>query len=283
MRFRLADGIAACRTCTPGLATRTESGNVLGSHEGGALSIRQRVALVTGGSRGIGKGIAMSLGRAGARVALSYRSNKAAAQNTLRQLQATGCECFAVEADATDAAQSESLVNSVTEKFGRLDVLINNVGIFNWGTVAETTLEEWRRVLDSNLLSVFYTSKAALPSMRRQRWGRIINLGAVGAERAFGQATISAYTAAKAAVVAFSRSLALEEAKNGITVNVVNPPNIDDKELSVEEARRMRDARFPVGRPPSADDIAETVKFLASDAADYVTGQVLSISGGWMM
>ncbi|HLW81530.1 MAG TPA: SDR family oxidoreductase [Candidatus Acidoferrales bacterium] len=247
------------------------------------MSLRQRVALVTGGSRGIGKGIAMSMARDGARIALSYRANKAAAQNTLRQLQAIGCECFAVEADATDAGQSEKLVASVAERFGRLDVLVNNVGNFNWGTVAETTIEEWRRVLDSNLLSVFYTSKAALAVMRRQRWGRIVNLGAVGAERAFGQATISAYAAAKAAVVAFSRSLALEEAKNGITVNVVNPPNIDDKELSLEEARRMRDARFPVGRPPSADDVAEAVKFLASDAADYITGQVLSISGGWMM
>lgn len=247
------------------------------------MTLRQRVALVSGGSRGIGKGIAMNLGREGARVAISYRTNKAAAQNTLRQLQAIGCECFAVEADATDAAQTEKLVSSVTERFGRVDVLVNNVGIFNWGTVAETTVEEWRRVLDSNLLSVFLTSKAALPVMRRQRWGRIINLGAVGAERGFGQATISAYAAAKAAVVAFSRSLALEEAKSGITVNVVNPPNIDDKELSLDEARRMRDARFPVGRPPSADDVAEAVKFLASEAADYITGQVLSVSGGWMM
>ncbi len=247
------------------------------------LTLRQRVALVTGGSRGIGKGIAMSLGREGARVAISYRSNKAAAQNTLRQLQALGCECFAVEADATDAPQCEKLVSSVSDRFGRLDVLVNNVGIFNWGTIAETTLEEWRRVLDSNLLSVFFSCKAAIPLMRRQRWGRIINLGAVGADRAFGQATISAYTAAKAGVVAFSRSLALEEAKSGITVNVVNPANIDDKELSLEEARRMRDARFPVGRPPSADDVAEAVKFLVSDSADYITGQVLSISGGWML
>ena len=247
------------------------------------MELGKRVALVTGGSRGIGKGIALGLGRAGARVALSYRSNKAAAQNTLRQLQSVGCECFAVEADATNPERSESLVRSVLERFQRLDVLVNNVGIFNWGTVTDSTLEEWKRVLDSNLMSVFYTSKAVLPAMRRQHWGRIINLGAVGAERAFGQATISAYTAAKAGVVAFSRSLALEEAKSGITVNVVNPPNIDDKELSLEEARRMHDARFPVGRPPSAEDIAAVVKFLASDSADYVTGQVISVSGGWMM
>lgn len=246
-------------------------------------ALTQRVGLITGGSRGIGKGIAFELGREGVRIAISYRSNKAAAQNTLRQLQAAGCECFAVEADATDFARSESLVRSVLDHYGRLDILVNNVGIFNWGTVAETTLEEWKRVLDSNLLSVFYSCRAALPAMRRQRWGRIINLGAVGAERAFGQATISAYTAAKAAVVAFSRSLALEEAKNGITVNVVNPPNIDDKELTLEEARRMRDARFPVGRPPSAEDVGAAVKFLASESADYITGQVLSVSGGWML
>jgi len=247
------------------------------------VSLRQRVALVTGGSRGIGKGIALGLGREGARVAISYRSNKAAAQNALRQLQAMGCDCFAVEADVTDPARAESLVQSVLEHYGRLDVLVNNVGIFSWGTVAETTIEEWKRVLDSNLLSVFYMSKAALPAMRRQRWGRIINLGAVGAERAFGQATISAYAAAKAGVVAFSRSLAVEEAKNGVTVNVVNPPNIDDKELSLEEARRMHDARFPVGRPPSADDIASPVVFLADESADYITGQTLSVSGGWML
>ena len=247
------------------------------------MSLRQRVALVTGGSRGIGKGIALGLGREGARVAISYRSNKAAAQNALRQLQAMGCDCFAVEADVTDPARAESLVQSVLEHYGRLDVLVNNVGIFSWGTVAETTIEEWKRVLDSNLLSVFYMSKAALPAMRRQRWGRIINLGAVGAERAFGQATISAYAAAKAGVVAFSRSLAVEEAKNGVTVNVVNPPNIDDKELSLEEARRMHDARFPVGRPPSADDIASAVVFLADESADYITGQTLSVSGGWML
>lgn len=247
------------------------------------MSLRQRVALVTGGSRGIGKGIALGLGRAGARVAISYRANKAAAQNALRQLQSLGCDCFAVEADVTDPARVESLVQSVLEHYGGLDVLVNNVGIFNWGIVAETTIEEWKRVLDSNLLSVFYMSKAALPAMRRQRWGRIVNLGAVGAERAFGQATISAYAAAKAGMVAFSRSLAVEEAKNGITVNVVNPPNIDDKELSLEEARRMHDARFPVGRPPSADDIASAVAFLADESADYITGQTLSVSGGWML
>jgi len=110
-----------------------------------------------------------------------------------------------------------------------------------------------------------------------------VNLGAVGAERAFGQAKISAYAAAKAAVVALSRSLALEEAKNGITVNVVNPSSIDEKELTLTEARRIRDARFPIGRPPTVEDVAAAVAFFVSDEAEYVTGQVVNVSGGWML
>jgi 3-oxoacyl-[acyl-carrier protein] reductase len=247
------------------------------------LTLRQRVALVTGGTRGIGKGIAVAFARDGARVVIAYRSNKGAAQNTLRQLQMAGAECFAVESDVTDPQKVSYLINVVVERFGRLDILVNNVGEFRWKLVADSTLEEWKEILSSNLLSVLYASKAVLPVMRRQRWGRIINLGAVGAERAFGQATISAYAAAKAAVVAFSRSLAIEEAKNGITVNVVNPSNIDEKELSLAEARRMRDARFPIGRPPTAEDVAAAVKFFAAEEADYVTGQVINVSGGWLL
>jgi len=247
------------------------------------LSLRQKVALVTGGTRGIGKGIAAALGREGARLAIAYRSNKAAAQNTLRELQASGAEGFAIETDVTEPSKAGFLVETVAERYGRLDILVNNVGEFRWRLLAESSLEEWQEILNSNLLSVLYVSKAALPTMRRQRWGRIINLGAVGAERAFGQAKISAYAAAKAAVVAFSRSLAIEEAKHGITVNVVNPSNLDERELTLDEARRIRDARFPVGRPPTAEDVAAAVKFFASEEADYVTGQVLNVSGGWML
>ncbi|MFZ0636189.1 MAG: SDR family oxidoreductase [Candidatus Acidiferrales bacterium] len=247
------------------------------------MPLRQRTALITGGSRGIGKGVALGLAQAGVRVAISYRSNKAAAQNTLRQLQSLGAECFAVEADVTDSSKVQFLVDSVVERFGRLEILVNNVGMFNWKPVIETTHAEWYQVLSSNLLSAFYMSKAVLSVMRRQHWGRIINMGAVGAERAFGQATISAYAAAKAAVVAFSRSLAVEEARHGITVNVINPSNVDEKELTLDEARKIRDTRSPIGRPPSAEDVSAAVKFFASDEADYITGQVLSVSGGWML
>jgi 3-oxoacyl-[acyl-carrier protein] reductase len=250
---------------------------------GKKMTLRNRVALVTGGSRGIGRGIAARLARDGARIAIAYRSNKAAAQQTLRQLQANGAECVAVETDISDPARAEQLVKTVVERFGRVDVVVNNVGDFRWGSVAETTLEDWNGIFSSNLLTALYMCRAALPHMRKGRWGRIINLGAVGAERAFGQAKISAYAAAKAAVVALSRSLALEEAKNGITVNVVNPSSIDENELTLDEARRIRDARFPIGRPPTVEDVAATVAFFASEEAEYVTGQVVNVSGGWML
>jgi 3-oxoacyl-[acyl-carrier protein] reductase len=247
------------------------------------MSLRNRVALVTGGSRGIGRGIAVRLAKDGARVAIAYRTNKPAAQQTLLQLQASGADCVAVETDITDAARAEQLVRTVADRFGRIDLVVNNVGDFRWGTLAESSLEDWQSIFSSNLMTVLYMCRAVLPYMRRGRWGRVINLGAVGAERAFGQAKISAYAAAKAAVVALSRSLALEEAKNGITVNVVNPSSIDEKELTREEARRIRDARFPIGRPPTVEDVAAAVAFFASEEAEYVTGQVVNVSGGWML
>ena len=247
------------------------------------MALQNRVALVTGASRGIGKEIALTLGRAGVRMAISYRTNKLRAQKVVDALRAIRVEAWMSETDVTDPARLKELIESVVRRFGRLDILVNNVGDFEWKPVIESSIEEWHAILASNLYSAFYGSKFALPTMRRQRWGRIINLGAVGAERAFGQAKISAYSAAKAGLVAFSRSLALEEARYGITVNVVNPPIIDDKELSREEAERISDARFPVGRPATAQDVAEAVKFFASPEAAFLTGQVLNVSGGWML
>ena len=247
------------------------------------MVLRNRVALVTGATRGIGKEIALAMGRAGMRVAVAFRTNKLGAHRVLADLRAAGTEGLALATDVTDPARVKELMEAVAKHFGRLDVLVNNVGDFEWKPVVESTVEEWSAIITSNLHSVFYTTKFVLPIMRRQHWGRIINLGAVGAERAFGQAKISAYSAAKAGIVAFTRSVALEEARNGITANVVNPPVIDEKELSLEEAQRLTDARFPVGRPATGRDISEAVKFFASEEAAFITGQVLNVSGGWML
>lgn len=247
------------------------------------MSLRNRVALVTGASRGIGKEIALTLGRAGVRVAISYRTNKMGAQKVADELRNMAGEGAVFPTDVTDPTRVSELVEAIVRRFGGLDILVNNVGVFEWKPLVESTLEEWHSILASNLYSVLYTTKFSVPIMRQRRWGRIINLGAVGAERAFGQAKISAYSAAKAGLVAFSRSVALEEARHGITVNVVNPPVIDEKALSLEEAEKLIDARFPVGRPATGRDIAEAVKFFASDEAAFITGQVLNVSGGWML
>lgn len=247
------------------------------------MSLRNRVALVTGGSRGIGRGIALRLAKDGARIAIAYRTNKAAAHTALRDLQAAGADCVAVETDISEPGRAEQLVKAVADRYGRVDVLVNNVGDFRWGTLAESSASEWQGIFDSNVMTVFHMCRAVIPQMHKGRWGRIINLGAVGAERAFGQAKISAYASAKAAVVAMSRSLALEEAKNGITVNVVNPSSIDEKDLTLEEARKLKDARYPIGRPPTVEDVAASVAFFASEEAEYVTGQVVNVSGGWML
>ncbi|HTS70501.1 MAG TPA: SDR family oxidoreductase [Terriglobia bacterium] len=247
------------------------------------MALRNRVALVTGASRGIGKEIALVLGRAGLRVVVAFRTNKMGAQKVLADLRALGSEGLALATDVTDPARVKELIDTISRQLGRLDVLVNNVGDFEWKPVVESTVEGWSSIIASNLFSVFYTTKFALPIMRRQHWGRVVNLGAVGAERAFGQAKISAYSAAKAGIVAFTRSVALEEARNGITANVVNPPVIDEKELSLEEAERLTDVRFPVGRPATGRDIAEAVKFFASEEAAFITGQVLNVSGGWML
>lgn len=247
------------------------------------MSLENRVVLVTGASRGIGKGIALALAAAGARIILAYRANRSAAQSAMKQIQARGADVLAVQADVTVPEKAQALVEAGIERFGRIDALINNVGEFGWKPVAETTVEEWKSLIASNLFSVFYMCRQVLPYMRRQRWGRIVNMGSVGADRAFGQGKLSAYSAAKAAVVAFTRSLAIEEARHGITVNVVSPSIMDDKEMTVAEAQRVRDPRFPIGRPATIEDIAAAVRFFVSEESSYITGQVLTVSGGWML
>ena len=160
--------------------------------EAAAVSFQNRVALVTGAAHGIGREIALVLGRAGVRVAVSYRTNKLGAQKVLNELKtarglAAGPPDLAVATDVTDWRRAKELLDAVVRHFGRLDILVNNVGDFEWKAVIDSTIAEWHSVLASNLFSVFYTSKYALPTMRAQRWGRIINIGSVGAERPLGR------------------------------------------------------------------------------------------------
>src|SRR5262245_50377220 len=250
-------------------------------------AIRGKVVLVTGSGRGLGAELVKAAARRRARVVVNCRSDERAAESVALEVTRSGGEALVCRADVADYEQARGLVDETLKAFGRLDVLVNAVGAFSWKPVADMPPPEWRQLVGSNLDSVYHMCRLALPHMRRNHWGRIVNLGAVGAERALGQPQVSAYSAAKAAVIAFSRSLALEEARCGITVNAVSPgPLMDDcprPHFPHNHASANLGDRVPVGRVGSPDDVVRAVFFFVSPAADFLTGQVLGVSGGWQL
>ncbi len=238
-----------------------------------------RVALVTGSARGLGRGIAMSLAAHGALLIVNYRDHPGAAEVTVKRIATAGGQSWPLQADVTDFGQVNTLMDGIVDRFGRLDILVNNVGTFLWRDVVDQTEAEWHRIIQSNLSSVFFCTRAVLPIMRRQRYGRIINLAITGGQHCDPAPHMAAYAAAKAGVIAFSRSVALEEAPNGITVNVVCPGIVRDTELSLAQAMNHHDASVPVGRPGTWEDVARAVLFFATEEASFVT--VLEVNGGW--
>ncbi len=253
---------------------------------GEAEVLKGKVVLVTGSGCGLGAALVRAAAERRARVVVNCRAEQTRAEAlALDVCKGTGAEAFVHRADVTDHDQARGLVDEAVNAFGRIDVLVNTVGAFSWKPVAEMDVTEWRSVMASNLDSVYHMCRLVLPHMRKNHWGRIINLGAVGAERTVGQPKVSAYSAAKAAVIAFSKALALEEARCGITVNVVSPGVLSDDGVQglavLDGSTPNLGDRIPVGRVGSPDDVVRAVLFFASPAADFLTGQVLSIAGGW--
>ena len=242
-----------------------------------------RAALVTGGSRRIGKAIALALAKAGADVAISYRSHRADARKVAKAIERMDRRSIAVRADLTRSSDCRRLVETAAASLGQLDILVNNVGEWVVKPVETMDLATWHRILDSNRTSTFLCSKYAARHMRRNAWGRIVNLGAAGAYRAHGSADMSASYAAKAGIVAFTKSLAREVGRHGITVNVVSPGIIEDLDLRPSAARRRKDSQTAVGRSGTGADVASAVLFLVSDEAQFVTGDVIGVTGGWLL
>jgi 3-oxoacyl-[acyl-carrier protein] reductase len=244
--------------------------------------LRGRVFLVTGSGRGLGAALARAAGAEKARVVINCRSDVKSAEGVAAELQKAGGEALAVRADVSAFAEARSLVEQTLAKWGRIDVLVNTVGGFNWNPLVEVTPVEWRRILGTNLDSVFNMCHLVVPHMRERRFGRIVNFAAVGAAATQGESQMSAYSAAKAGVVALSRALALEEARCGITVNVVSPGLLKDEsgKRGAAAADAMLGERVPVGHPGRAADVVRAVLFFASPAADFVTGQVVEVAGG---
>jgi len=245
--------------------------------------VADKVVLVTGSGRGLGASLARAAGSAGARVVVNCRHDQRPAEALGEQIRREGGTALVHRADVREFEQARGLVEETLKAYGRVDVLLNTVGGFAWKPVAETEPAEWRGMMASNLDSVYHMCRLVIPHMRRQHWGRIVNLGAVGAERTLGQPKVAAYSAAQAAVIAFSKALALEEARSGITVNVVCPGVLSDGGALPEQPGMSLGDRVPVGRPGTPDDVVRAVLFFASPAAGFVTGQVLAVAGGWRL
>jgi 3-oxoacyl-[acyl-carrier protein] reductase len=242
-----------------------------------------KVALVTGASRGIGRGVAERLARDGAAVAVNFRSDRDGADSTVRAIVDAGGRAVAVQADVSVAAEVSSLVDTALRELGGIHILVNNAGVTADTLTVRLSEEDWDRVVDTDLKAAFLTTKTVLRPMMRQRWGRIINIASVVAIT--GNAGQAGYAAAKAGLVGLTKSVAREIATRGITVNVVAPGLIQTPmtdALSPEVRQWMLD-QIPMDRPGSVSDVAAAVAFLAGDEASYITGQTLKVDGGMVM
>jgi len=247
------------------------------------IDLTGKVALVTGGSRGIGKAIALRLATQGADVAFSFKGNQAAADLCTGELEGLGRRALAVQADARDQESAEALVKQVLEAFGKVDILVNNAGITRDDLIMRMKPEDWTDVLETNLFGAFYALKAVTRPMLKARGGRVINITSVSGQA--GQMGQANYSSAKAGLIGLTKAAARELASRNITVNAVAPGFVLT-ELTQDLPDNLKAElinRTPLGRFGTTEEVANAVAFLASDEAAYITGQVLAVDGGLVM
>ena len=244
---------------------------------------RGRAAIITGGTRGIGRAIATRLAEEGANLAISYRSNDAAAQETVERVRELGVECELFKGDVSSPADVEALISGANDAFGRVDILVNNAGIMRDNLMMRMKEEEFDEVLRTNLKGTYLCTRAVLRPMIRARSGRIVNVSSVvGLVGNAGQAN---YAASKAGIIGFTKSVAREVAQRGITVNAVAPGYVET-ELTGSLPEKVKDQirdQVPAGRFGEPGEVAEVVAFLAGEASGYVTGQTIAVDGGMTM
>ena len=242
-----------------------------------------KTAIVTGGSRGIGRAVSLLLAREGANVAIVYAGNTAAAEETKQQAEALGAAAAVFQCDVADEQAVTDMVKAVKTQFGSVDILVNNAGITRDGLLMRMKEADWQAVLDTNLTGVYHCTKAVSKLMMKQRHGAVINLSSVVGET--GNAGQANYAAAKAGIIGFTKAVAKELASRNIRVNAVAPGYVEtDMTAGLPDSAKEDMLRsIPLGRPATADDVAQAVLFLASDQACYITGQVLNVDGGMEM
>ncbi len=242
-----------------------------------------KTAVVTGGSRGIGRAVCLELAKGGANVVLCYAGNETAANETVSACEALGAKALAVKCDVADSAQVKALMDEAVKAFGRIDILVNNAGITRDGLLMMMKEDDFDAVISANLRGTFLCMKAVSRLMMKQRYGRIVNLSSVVGLR--GNAGQVNYAASKAGVIGMTKSLAKELASRGVTVNAVAPGfiNTDMTAAMTEAAKTATLAAIPMQRLGAPEDVARAVAFLASDSAAYITGQVLAVDGGMAM
>ena len=247
------------------------------------MLLDHKVVLVTGGSRGIGRAVALACAREGANVIINYAGNAKAAQEVVEKITDMGRRALAVQADVSKSEDVERLVQEALDDFGRIDALVNNAGITRDNLIMRMKEEDWDAVLATNLKGVFLCTKAVTKGMMKQRSGRVINMtSVVGVMGNAGQAN---YAAAKAGVIGLTKATAKELASRGITVNAIAPGFINSEmtEVLSENVKEAMVKVIPLGKMGEAEDVAEATVFLASDSARYITGQVLHVDGGMVM
>ena len=242
-----------------------------------------KVVLVTGGSRGIGRAIALEFAKRGATTVISYAGNEAAATDTVKLLTDAGAKAKAVRFDVADSAACSAAVDEVMKEFGRLDVLVNNAGVAIDGLLMRFKDDDWDKTLDTNLKGAFSLMRAVSRPMMKQKGGAIVNVSSIVGET--GNGGQAAYAASKAGLIGLTKSVAKELSSRNIRVNAVTPGFIDtDMTAAIPaELKEKMLGQIPLGRLGSAEEVAKTVAFLASDAASYVTGEVLKVNGGMYM